>query len=192
MQLQRKYSRREEIQISNIVSEISQIKEMKLGSDVFADVKLVFSCGKSLLAHQLVLGAASPVLMELLLQTSDTSTTSEDLVSPYQLLEYQTDMRRCRFDTLGKQTSAHLAGGPTPYTGWVPPARWVSADAASPSPPIAREGWQPAHAVGEVHPPCGRDVSPPARWVDLFPAHNPEGLLLIDFSQESGRLFVLQ
>ena len=54
---------------------------MKLGSDVFADVKLVFSCGKSLLAHQLVLGAASPVLMELLLQTSDTSTTSEDLVS---------------------------------------------------------------------------------------------------------------
>ena len=81
MRLQRKYSRREEIQISNIVSEISQIKEMKLGSDVFADVKLVFSCGKSLLAHQLVLGAASPVLMELLLQTSDTSTTSEDLVS---------------------------------------------------------------------------------------------------------------
>ena len=54
---------------------------MKLRSDVFADVKLVFSCGKSVLAHQLVLGAASPVLMELLLQTSDTSTTSEDLVS---------------------------------------------------------------------------------------------------------------
>ena len=81
MRLQRKYSRREEIQISNIVSEISQIKEMKLGSDVCADVKLVFSCGKSLLAHQLVLGAASPVLMELLLQTSDTSTTSEDLVN---------------------------------------------------------------------------------------------------------------
>ena len=32
------------------------------------------------------------------------------LAAPYQLLEYQTDMRRCRFDTLGKQTSAHLAG----------------------------------------------------------------------------------
>ena len=110
----------------------------------------------------------------------------------YQLLEYQTDMRRCRFDTLGKQTSAHLAGGPTPYTGWVPPARWVSAGAASPSPPTARAGWQPARAVGEVHPPCGQDISPPARWVGLFPAHNSEGLLLIDFSQESGRLFVLQ
>ena len=40
--------------------------------------------------------------------------------APYQLLEYQTDMRRCRFDTLGKQTSAHLAGGPTPYTGEKP------------------------------------------------------------------------
>ena len=38
-------------------------------------------------------------------------------VATYQLLEYQTDMRRCRFDTLGKQTSAPLAGGPPPYTG---------------------------------------------------------------------------
>ena len=74
--------------------------------------------------------------------------TFHRLSSPYQLLEYQTDMRRCRFDTLGKQTSAHLAGGPTPYTGWVPPARWVSAGAASPSPPTARAGWQPARAVG--------------------------------------------
>ena len=39
------------------------------------------------------------------------------LLEAYQLLEYQTDLRRCRFDTLGKQTSAPLAGGPTPYTG---------------------------------------------------------------------------
>ena len=52
------------------------------------------------------------------------------LPDPYQSLEYQTDMRRCRFDPLGKQPSAHLAGGPPPYTGWVPPARGVSADAA--------------------------------------------------------------
>ena len=36
----------------------------------------------------------------------------------------------------------------TPYTGWVPPAQWVSADAASPGPPTARVGYQPAHAVG--------------------------------------------
>ena len=84
------------------------------------------------------------------------------VVVAYQLLEYQTDMRRCRFDTLGKQTSAHLAGGPTPYKGWVPPARWVSAGAASPGPPTARVGLQPSRTVGGVHPPCGRDISPPA------------------------------
>ena len=110
------------------------------------------------------------------------------LLKPYQLLEYQTDMRRCRFDTLGKQTSAHLAGGPTPYKGWVPPAWWVSAGAASPGPPTARVGLQPSRTVGGVHPPCGRDISPPAQWVDLFPAHNSVGLLLIEFSQESGWL----
>ena len=109
-------------------------------------------------------------------------------VKIYQLLEYQTDMRRCRFDTLGKQTSAHLAGGPTPYKGWVPPARWVSAGAASPGPPTARVGLQPSRTVGGVHPPCGRDISPPARWVGLFPAHNSEGLPLIYFSQESGQI----
>ena len=111
-----------------------------------------------------------------------------DWLEPYQLLEYQTDMRRCRFDTLGKQTSAHLAGGPTPYKGWVPPARWVSADAASAGPPTARVGLQPTRTVGGVHPPCGQDISPPAWWVGLFPAHNSVGLLLIEFSQESGWL----
>ena len=101
-------------------------------------------------------------------------------------------MRRCRFDTLGKQTSAHLAGGPTPYKGWVPPAWWVSADAASAGPPTARGGLQPTRTVGGVHPPCGWDISPPARWVGLFPAHNSEGLLLIEFSQESGRIQCLR
>ena len=34
-------------------------------------------------------------------------------VYPIQLLEYQTDVRRCRFDTLGKLTPAHRAGAPT-------------------------------------------------------------------------------
>ena len=29
---------------------------------------------------------------------------------PFQLLEYQTDVRSCRFDTLGKFTPAHCAG----------------------------------------------------------------------------------
>ena len=47
------------------------------------------------------------------------------LPHPYQLLEYQTDMRRCRFDTLGKQTSAHLAGGTNPVCEVCPPARWA-------------------------------------------------------------------
>ena len=35
------------------------------------------------------------------------------LVVPFQILEYQTDVRRCRFDTLGKSTPAHRAGAPT-------------------------------------------------------------------------------
>ena len=37
----------------------------------------------------------------------------------YQLLEYQTDMQRCRFDTLGKRTPAHLAGNPNACGLWV-------------------------------------------------------------------------
>ena len=45
-----------------------------------------------------------------------------------------------RLIPVGKYTSAHRAGGPTPYKGWVPPARWVSAAAASPGPPTARGG----------------------------------------------------
>ena len=38
-----------------------------------------------------------------------------------QLLEYQTDMRRCRFDTLGKLTPAHRTGAPTARGRWVCP-----------------------------------------------------------------------
>ena len=38
-----------------------------------------------------------------------------------QLLEYQTDVRRCRFDTLGKFTPAHRAGAPTARGRWVSP-----------------------------------------------------------------------
>ena len=100
--------------------------------------------------------------------------------TPIQILEYQTDMRRCRFDTLGKQTSAPLAGGPPPYTGGVPPARGVSADAASPGPPPARAGCNPArkgggpadaasaltHRAGGTHPLYG--VGPPARWAEVY------------------------
>ena len=42
-------------------------------------------------------------------------------VYPIQLLEYQTDVRRCRFDTLGKSTPAHRAGAPTARGRWVSP-----------------------------------------------------------------------
>ena len=56
------------------------------------------------------------------------------VVSPIQILEYQTDMRRCRFDTLGKSTPAHRAGAPTACEQWVSPI--------VPSP------------LKQVHPPC--------------------------------------
>ena len=49
---------------------------MNLNSNLFEDVKLVFTCGKTLLAHRLVLSAASPVLRELL-QTSKSLVKSE-------------------------------------------------------------------------------------------------------------------
>ena len=55
-----------------------------------------------------------------------------------QLLEYQTDVWRCRFDTLN---SAHRAGAPTACEQWVAPAQWVS-------PIVCLPLWQ-------VHPPCG-------------------------------------
>ena len=48
---------------------------------------------------------------------SDFPSVWSLLLLAYQLLEYQTDMRRCRFDTLGKQTSAHLALGPPRIRG---------------------------------------------------------------------------
>ena len=91
--------------------------------------------------------------------------------APYQLLEYQTDMRRCRFDTLGKQTSAPLAGGPPPYMGRVPPARGVSADAASPGPPPARAGCHPARTVGgpgDAAAALTHRTHPPARWAEVY------------------------
>ena len=37
----------------------------------------------------------------------------------FQLLEYQTNVRRRRFDSLGKLTPARRAGVPTAYEGWV-------------------------------------------------------------------------
>ena len=42
-------------------------------------------------------------------------------LQPIQSLEYQTDMRRCRLDTLGKSTPANRAGAPTACGRWVSP-----------------------------------------------------------------------
>ena len=45
-------------------------------------------------------------------------------VGPIQLLEYQRDVWRCRFDTLEKLTPAHCAGAPTAWEVGVPEL-WV-------------------------------------------------------------------
>ena len=55
-----------------VVSQISDNQHgmaLDLNSNLFEDVKLVFNSGDTLLAHRLVLSAASPVLRVLLLQT---------------------------------------------------------------------------------------------------------------------------
>ena len=44
---------------------------------------------------------------------------NQGIAPPFQLLEYKTDVRRCRFDTLGKLTSAHRTGAPTARERWV-------------------------------------------------------------------------
>ena len=59
---------------------------------------------------------------------------SRHLVSTFQLQEYQTNMGRCRFDTLGKLTPAHSAGPGL----WVCPAQWVSAFLTAAGPPTVR------------------------------------------------------
>ena len=56
-------------------------------------------------------------------------------VKPFQLQEYQTDVGRCRFDTLGKSNPAHRAGAPTAHGRWEAPPRWVSASAIAAGPP---------------------------------------------------------
>ena len=60
------------------------------------------------------------------------------LARPFQLQEYQTDVGRCRFDTLGKLTPAHRAGPPTAHGLWVCTARWVSAFLTAAGPPTVR------------------------------------------------------
>ena len=65
---------------------------------------------------------------------------------------------------MGKYTSAPRAGGPTPYKGWVPPARWVSADAASAGPPAR---WADL-AMLRPHSPTMREGPTPCKgWAHL-------------------------
>ena len=70
------------------------------------------------------------------------------------------------FDTLGKTTSAHLAGGPTPYKGWVPLLRWVRGGRGEGgvSPPLThhKRGIFPSFAVGERGEKCEKEMSSPS------------------------------
>ena len=59
------------------------------------------------------------------------------------------------FDTLGKTESAHHAGGPTPYKGWVPLLRWVRGGRGEfPPLPHHKRGIFPSFAVGERGEKC--------------------------------------
>ena len=82
------------------------------------------------------------------------------------------------FDTLGKTESAHHAGGPTPYKGWVPLLRWVRGGrgegGASPLPPTTKD----------VYPlsPTAKEGKIPLLWwvgggnapLPLPPPHPPQ------------------
>ena len=71
---------------------------------------------------------------------------NQGIAPPFQLLEYKTDVRRCRFDTLGKLTSAHRTGAPTARERWVC-SRTVGESDCS----LATV----AGPVDLVHPSCG-------------------------------------
>ena len=83
---------------------------------------------------------------------------------PIQTLEYQTDMRRCRFDTLGKSPPAPRAGAPTARGWWVSPRPVGESDiliATGGGPPTGRghlvlpptSGWMSGSAHRQIQPP---------------------------------------
>ena len=89
-----------------------------------------------------------------------------------QILEYQTDMQRCRFDTLGKSPPAHRAGAPTARGQWVCPRAVCESDS-----PIATAAFQKYQLfekrdckiqLPEIHPPLKAVKSALERWVDLW------------------------
>ena len=80
-----------------------------------------------------------------------------------QLLEYQTDMRRCRFDTLGKSTPAHRAGAPTARGRWVSPRPVGESDIL-----IATGGGPPTGRGHLVLPPTSGWMSGSLNLPDPF------------------------
>ena len=68
----------------------------------------------------LVLTATNYVALVLTATSTGATSTVGLVLAPIQLQEYQTDMGRCRFDTLGKSNPAHRAGAPTARGRWEP------------------------------------------------------------------------
>ena len=83
------------------------------------------------------------------------------------------------FDTLGKTDSAHRAGGPTPYRGWIPPERWVGGASILPPKPTAQGGFFPPErwvwgARCLPLPPTAQGGSTPYRgWAYLHGGQSP-------------------
>ena len=88
------------------------------------------------------------------------------LPPPIQILEHQTDMRRCRFDTLGKSPPAHRAGAPTARGRRVSPRLVCESDIL-----IATGGGSPTARGHFVLPPTGGWMSGSAhRQIQPSPA----------------------
>ena len=83
--------------------------------------------------------------------------------TPIQILEYQTDMRRFRFDTLGKSPPAPRAGAPTARGWWVSPRPVGESDI-----PIATGGGPPTGRGHLVLPPTGGWMSGSLNLPDPF------------------------
>ena len=90
---------------------------------------------------------------------------------PIQLLEYQTDMRRCRFDTLGKSPPAPRAGAPTARGWWVSPRPVGESDiliATGGGPPTGRGQYQVPPTGGRTSA-CGDQNVGLTHWSGAHP-----------------------
>ena len=68
-------------------------------------------------------------------RTVSQSVTNVDieLLRPFQLQEYQTDMRRCRFDTPGKLIPAHRAQRRVSHSPWTVGVPWAVGECGTPT-----------------------------------------------------------